>query len=267
DLGRPPAVERVAGHDVVERLAGLHDLLHDLRDQAAGDVAEVDLGQAEGGLVGGHGDVARGDDGEGAAEAPAVDRGDRRPREVAQLLVAPGVGDAAILLAAAAVVAVLVEVLLEVLAGAEGVAAAGDDEHLGRVVGLQVGERVVHVAVELGAHRVALLGAVEPNGGDAVLLLDEDGRVVGHSGLPSRGRCAAPRRYLTAVFAVVEPAVAPGGGVRDPALPPVRRLHRPDHRASAVGRAGPRGRDGPSLRGARSTTLGTDILAWSSMPL
>ena len=82
-------------------------------------MAEVDLRKAKGSVGGGHGDVAGGDDREGAAEAPAVDRRDGRAREVAQLLVAPGVRDAAVLLAATAVVAVFVEVLFEILAGAK----------------------------------------------------------------------------------------------------------------------------------------------------
>ena len=42
--------------------------------------AAVDLGQAEGGVVGGHDDVGVADQADAAAEAEAVDRGDHRHR-------------------------------------------------------------------------------------------------------------------------------------------------------------------------------------------
>src|SRR5579883_3033942 len=180
DVGRLLAGEGVAGEDVVQRLPRLHHFLHHLGHEPAGDVPEVDLGQAEGGLLRRDGDVDGAHDREGAAEAPAVDRGDGRPREEAQLLVPPGVRHAPDLLAAASVVLQLVEVLLQVLAGAEALALAGDDQHLGLRVELQLRERVEHLPVQPRAHRVPLFRPVEPNSRDAVGFLDQDRLVVGH---------------------------------------------------------------------------------------
>jgi hypothetical protein len=89
DSGCGLAVERAAGQEVEQRLAGQHQLLQGLGGEAAGKAAVVDFRQAElrilrrNGNVGGTGDVHT------PAQAPAADRGDGRMREEAQLFVSP----------------------------------------------------------------------------------------------------------------------------------------------------------------------------------
>jgi hypothetical protein len=88
------------------------------------------------------------------------------------------------------------EELLDVLTSAERVARPGQHHDLGGVVHDAVVERLVHVEVELRAHRVALLGPVHDHEGDAVLVLDLDGLVgaeLAHGFL----RIAAARRALS----------------------------------------------------------------------
>ena len=63
----------------------------------------------------------------------------------------------------------LAEVLLQVHAGRERVAGSREHEHAAVVVGVERLEHVDHLGVELRAHRVALLGPVQLDPGDAVL--------------------------------------------------------------------------------------------------
>src|SRR5262245_12534388 len=55
----------------------------------------------------------------------------------------------------------------------------------------------MHFAMERRAHRVLLLRPVEPDRGDAVLLLDQDGFVVRHCFPPCDGNPAATTAYRT----------------------------------------------------------------------
>src|ERR1700691_6145402 len=72
------AVERLAGHDGVKRVALVDRPGERLGDDAGRDDAPIDLRQAEGRLVGGYREIAGQHRGEGAAEAPAVHHGDGR---------------------------------------------------------------------------------------------------------------------------------------------------------------------------------------------
>src|SRR5450432_2392535 len=92
-------------------------------------------------VVGRDGEVAGAHLGEAAAEAEAVDHGDGRHREGGELLPAPLVGGAARLVPHLGVGLGAAEIQLDVLAGAEGLAGAGDDQHLGLLIGRQIVER------------------------------------------------------------------------------------------------------------------------------
>ena len=70
---------------------------------------------------------------------------------------------------------------LEVVAGGEGAPRALDHDDADFSVGLGALERVEHLAAQLVGERVELLGAVEGDGGDAVVGLVED-EVVAHGG-------------------------------------------------------------------------------------
>jgi hypothetical protein len=73
-----------------------------------------------------------------------------------------------------------VEELLEVHAGAERVARAGDHQHCRGMVVAQVLQHLRHVAVQLRVHGVLLVRAVEDDLGDLVPDLDLHCFVVHH---------------------------------------------------------------------------------------
>ena len=100
------------------------------------------------------------------------------------------------------------EELLDVLARAERVARAGQHHDLGVVVHDAVVERVVHVEVQLRAHRVALLGPVHDDERDAVLVLELHGLVGAELGHASPPRSAF-QRLLSVRIAAPEHDASP----------------------------------------------------------
>ena len=108
-------------------------------------------------------------------------------RKVGQLVPAPFVRGAAGAGARLGVAFGAAEIELEILAGAEIAAGAGDDDDAGLVVLFGPVERVAHVEVQLRAHGVALLGTVENDERDGAVALDLDvfqRNDVGHFNLP-----------------------------------------------------------------------------------
>jgi hypothetical protein len=67
------------------------------------------------------------------------------------------------------------EIELDVLAGAERLAGAGEHQNLRLRIDGELGQRIVHLEMELGTDGVALLRPVHDQPGDAVLLLDQHG--------------------------------------------------------------------------------------------
>src|SRR5690606_42063218 len=130
----------------------------------------------------------------GAAEAPAVDHADRRLLVPAQPL-PPAIGLA--LRLAGGVDAFgfgHAEVFGQVHARRAGATFTGQDEHLHVVAEFEFVQHLEHAAVELGAHAVALVGAVEIDPGDAVLDIIADGFRFGAGiGLGGLGHLHYPR--------------------------------------------------------------------------
>jgi hypothetical protein len=89
-------------------------------------------------------------------------------------------GDALDLVAVALAVLVVVEIFLQILSGAKRIARAGDHQDLGVVVVFQVAQRIVHLAMQCRAHGVLLFRPIEPDGSDAVVLLDQDRFILAH---------------------------------------------------------------------------------------
>jgi len=185
------AVEGLAGHDVVQRVALSHGICHGLGDVAAGNDAPVDFRQTELGVVRRDGEVAGGERGEGTAEYPAIDHGDGRLGVEAQLDLLPGrclFTDAH--LEGVTLVIGLAEVLLQIHACRPGSTAPGQDHHLAARIEFQGMQRGVHLPIERGAHAVFLVGAIEVHEGDVVAEFDVDGIApggcgIGHDGLPA----------------------------------------------------------------------------------
>src|SRR5262245_48179323 len=69
-----------------------------------------------------------------------------------------------------------------VVAGAEGAAGAGEDDHADRAVGIRLVEGAMQLGLELVRERVHPLGAIERDGGDALLDAVEEvvARFLGH---------------------------------------------------------------------------------------
>ena len=142
-----------------------------LHAAGAGGQADARLGQGELGLVGGDDDVAGQRDLEAAAHGDAVHRGDHRLVEV------EAVGEAAEALGrvdrALAGLGLDLGVVLEVVAGAEGlVAGAGDDGDPEVRVGLELVERLDHLLVRHGMAGVVDLGAVDRDNHQMAVGLD-----------------------------------------------------------------------------------------------
>ena len=158
--------ERLRGADrpAGERELARHRAADELVERAVDDVAEGDLGVREGRGRGGDPEVAEDREIESSRERRAVDGGDRRQRAgehrvveaVARVPEPPGVLG----------VAELAE-LLQVEAGGEDVAGAGDHDRLdGRVAPERV-DRVAHLVAEGDRQGVLLLGARQRDRRDA----------------------------------------------------------------------------------------------------
>ncbi len=186
DARRFRAVERLAQAGVVECVARQHRVGHRLGDERAGQDSPVHFGEREGRVLRRDREVAGDQLHEGAADAEAVHHRDGRLVVAVEPLPAPAVGRRRRLLALGRVLLQLAEEFLQVLPGAEVAAFAAhhDDAHV--LVDLEPRQRVVHVVVQLRAHGVALVGAVEKYPGDAVVdaHLDELVFVLGHRSSP-----------------------------------------------------------------------------------
>jgi hypothetical protein len=179
-LQRPLGVDRLRGEQHLERDAGAAGV--DEADDAAVAVVEAAAGLegAEHRPLGGDSDVAGERRLQAAGERPAVDRTDDRlvdpvhaPGEAVEAelgdlpqVVGPPAGDDRR------------DVLLQVGAGAKGLARAGEDGDIDRVVLGEVGPGGDHRAVDLRADRVSRLGPVDRHVGDPVALLVEDDALV-----------------------------------------------------------------------------------------
>src|SRR6202011_1964076 len=97
---------------------------------AVGQNSPVDLGEAEQRLVRRNGEIAGTDLGEAAAEAVAVDHGDGRLREGREPVPAPLIGGVARLRPRRRSIVIGAEIELDVLAGAERLAGAGEHENV-----------------------------------------------------------------------------------------------------------------------------------------
>src|SRR5258708_27336993 len=72
------------------------------------------------------------------------------------------------------IVFVAAEIELDVLTGRKGIAGSRHDDDFGGVLRFQFVQRLAHFAMQLRAHRIALLGAVEDDEGDAPISLEFD---------------------------------------------------------------------------------------------
>src|SRR6516165_28071 len=174
DLLRLLAVEGIAGERIIHAVAEVQRLRDVPRHDAAGENPPVDFGEAEQRLVRRNGEIAGANLGKAAAEAVAVDHGDSRLREGREPLPAPLIGGVASLRPGRRRVVVGAEIEFDVLPGTERFARTGEHEDLGLWIDRKLGQRVVHVEVELRAHGIALVRPVHDQPGDAVLLLDQD---------------------------------------------------------------------------------------------
>jgi len=174
DFLRLLAVKGVAGERVIHTVAEIQSLRDVPRHDAPGQNAPVHFGEAEQRLVRRDREIAGTDLGETAAEAVAVDHGDGRLREGREPLPAPLIGSVASLRPGRRRVIVGAEIEFDVLPGTEGFAGTGEHEDLGLRIDRELGQRLVHVEVELRAHGIALVRPVHDQPSDAVLLLDQD---------------------------------------------------------------------------------------------
>ena len=170
-------VHHAAGEDHVHRL-GLADRAGEaLRAADAGDDAELDLGLAEFGVVGGDDDVALHGELAAAAEREARDR--RHDRLARARGAVPGAGE----IAEIGLDEGLVGHLLDVGAGGEGLLVAGDQQAADVLVGLVGVDGLGELGLERDVERVELLRTVEPDDADAAFGLDDD-VLVAHGFLP-----------------------------------------------------------------------------------
>ncbi len=143
-------------------------------DRGGGD-ADANFGDAELGVRGGEGDVDAADDADAAAEAGAVDEGDRGFRKLVQKLHRPGGGDGGGVVLGRGVMGDFTEPSY-VGTGLEVPAGALDDETADGGVFCQVGQALDQGVQHGGIVRIADLGAVEGDGGDAACVgREEDG--------------------------------------------------------------------------------------------
>ena len=161
-----------------------------LRAAAAGEDADLDLGQAEAGAFAGNDDVGAQRQFKSAAERVAFDGGDHRLRAVHDrapvfLQVARHDLDRAGF-----------RHLADVGAGREHRVRAGDDQAADRWVGGVARDLVGEPRAHLEIERIAHLRPVEPEHDNGVRrAFDEEGIRRGHGGLPMGWRCCAGHAF------------------------------------------------------------------------
>ena len=136
-----------------------------------GHEAELDLGQAHLGRARGKDDVAAEHELETAAEGIAVDRGDDR----FPVALDRGVHAFAARLEIVEIGLALRGVFLDVGAGHEAAALAGDDDDVGADILAEGLEHLRDLGLHARADRVELLGAPEGDHGDAAVALEGEG--------------------------------------------------------------------------------------------
>src|SRR3569623_33904 len=167
-FGGGPAVDILAHHRMVHRLAERQQLDRDLGRPAARQNAPVDLAEAELRFLGGEGAVAGDQRAITAPEAPAIDHRDGRLLVPAQAA-PPAIALALRLARRAQPLGLgLAEIFLEIHARRPRRAFAGQHQHADIVAEFERVEHVHHFAIERRRHAVALVGAVELHPGDAV---------------------------------------------------------------------------------------------------
>jgi 6,7-dimethyl-8-ribityllumazine synthase len=170
------------GEHELERGAAADEAGEALRAAVAGDEAELELGQAEAGLVAGEAEGAGEGELAAAAEGDAVDAGDdwlAAAFDLGEDLLA-ALGDAA------AGGGVGVDEAADVGPGGEGaVAGSGEQDDVDGVVRGEDGEDALELVEHGGVEGVEHVGAVEGDGGDGGLALEVEGGVgagLGHGG-------------------------------------------------------------------------------------
>src|SRR5256712_3889797 len=162
-------VDRPAGQQELARAASGYDVEQPY-DAVGGVEAERDFGEAEACAVGGHTEVLRHGEHEAAAERPAVDRGDRHLRQVGEAGEEGGLAGRQRL----RLVPGERRHLGDVVAGAEGAPAAGDDEDRDVVHRGHSRERVLEGSRQGAVERVQRPGAVEAEPRPAVPYVEVD---------------------------------------------------------------------------------------------
>src|SRR5687768_14127197 len=148
---------------------------------ATGKMTEVYLRQAELHIFRRDRDVASGDDRKSAAEYPTVDSSDHRLRHLTENLIAPLARFLAHLVAHALGLGVhLDKILLQILPRAKTLTGSGDDDHARIFVVTQVVQTVIHLPMELRAHRVPLLRTIESDCGHAFVFVDQQSLIICH---------------------------------------------------------------------------------------
>src|SRR5688572_10716331 len=144
-------------------------------------MAKVDFRQTELHVISGNRDVAPGDDGKSAAEHPTIDFGNYRLGHFAQDLIAPLARFLADLIAHTGRLGIhLDKILLQILPGAETLAGPGDDDHARLFVVAQIVQAVVHLAMQLRAHRVAFFRTIQCDRRYAVFVVNQQSLISGH---------------------------------------------------------------------------------------
>ncbi|MPL85440.1 hypothetical protein SDC9_31408 [bioreactor metagenome] len=174
-LGR---IHEAAGQMHVHRLRLADEAGQPLRAAHAGDDAEVDLGLAELGVLGGDDEIAHHRQLAAAAERIARHRRDHR---LAGFQDAVGLGAEEVL--GEHVDEALLRHLLDIGTGRERLLRAGDDDAAHLVVLVRRGERIGQLAQQGRVQRVQGFGTVQPDQGDIVFDLDDQG-LVGHVAVP-----------------------------------------------------------------------------------
>ncbi|CAL8481613.1 protein of unknown function (plasmid) [Caballeronia sp. S22] len=160
--------EGVARHDVMQRLTMAHRVGHCLAHEVTRRNAPVDFRKAEDRFVRCDSQITRNEWREATTEAPSVHHRNGRLCVHAQELPLPLAGVAADLLLKNFRARVhFAEILLQVHARGPGVTRAGQHEHARICIQFERLENLNHLAVERGAHCIALFRAIEHHPGDA----------------------------------------------------------------------------------------------------
>jgi hypothetical protein len=151
-------------------------------DFTAWEMAEIDFGETELHVVCRNRDIATRDHGKAAAKHPAVDFRNHRLRHLAQDFVPPLTRFFSHLVAYTIRLRIhFNEVLLQILTGAKAFAGAGDHDHSGFLVVFEIGQAIIHFAMQLRAHGIAFLGPIQGNRRDAILLIHQQSLISCHS--------------------------------------------------------------------------------------